>query len=88
VFGSIGVAEIYGVTNCRFQKSVAMGPQACGEAKSCTHMRYAQEPPHEAIVHSADIEYSEIDLARDVQRTHDRGRDVLGPWVARIQGRS
>jgi len=65
VFGSIGVAEIYGVTNSRFQKSVAMG-QGCGEAKLCTHMRYAQESPHEAIVHSADIEYSEVDLARDV----------------------
>jgi hypothetical protein len=56
VFGSIGVAEIYGVTNSRIQNSVAMGPQACGKAKLCTHMRYAQEPPHEAIVDPVDIE--------------------------------
>jgi hypothetical protein len=29
-------------------------------------MRYAQEPPHEAIIHTADIEHSEVDLAGDV----------------------
>lgn len=29
-------------------------------------MRYAQEPPHEAIIHTADIKHSEVDLTRDV----------------------
>jgi hypothetical protein len=28
-------------------------------------MRYTQEPPHEAIIHSTDIEQGEVDLARD-----------------------
>jgi len=51
-------------------------------------MRYAQEPAHEAIIHSADIEHGEVNLARDQQRIHDTRRDVFGPWVARIQGRT
>jgi hypothetical protein len=42
-----------------------------------THMRYAQEPPHEAIIHSANIEHSEVDLAHDFERIHERNRDVL-----------
>ena len=76
VFGSIGVAEI-----CRihqFEKSVLCpGMWACDSASVRTHMRYAQEPPHEAIIQSANIEHSEIDLAHDFERIHGRNRDVL-----------
>jgi hypothetical protein len=40
-------------------------------------MRYAQEPPHEAIIHTTNIERSEVDFARDFKRIHGRSCDIL-----------
>ena len=52
--------------------------------RQCTHMWYAQEPWHEAIVHPSDVKESDIDLGCEFYHIDCSSRDAFRAWVARI----